>query len=57
MKEDNKAIRRQALLQATLSTGSSLAGYYMAKKQGGEVIPYVLIGGLVGTCLGQLLID
>lgn len=45
------------MLIAGAGVAGSLLGHYIAKGQGAESAPYLLIGGFLGSCLAEMLID
>jgi len=47
---------KEPLLVKVAALGGSLLGFYIAKQNEREVIPLLMIGGLLGGCLAEWVI-
>jgi uncharacterized membrane protein YfcA len=46
---------KEKSIVATSTLISSLLAYYYAKQAGKDAVPYVMIGGFLGTLLGEII--
>ena len=48
---------KEKTLVSVLTLAASLASYHYSKRQGKDVVPYVMIGGFIGAWAGEFFIQ